>query len=89
MKKIISIFLFVAMILLLTSCNRSFIGTYNFTHVHICDNAGHTADYPIESWTEDGDGAPGIEVKIEGYGSMWLSEGTYILYTDKCPLCDK
>lgn len=88
MKKIISIFLFVAIILLLTSCNKKLFGTYNFTHVHICDNAGHTADYKIESWTEQSE-TPGVEVKIKGYGSMWLSEGTYILYTDKCPLCEK
>lgn len=89
MKKIVILLLISAMLIIaLCSCNKQMFGTYNFTHVHICDNAGHTADYKIESWTEQSE-TPGIEVKIQGYGSMWLSEGTYILYTDKCPLCDK
>ena len=89
MKKIIFFMLIVIIsFTILCSCNRSMFGTYNFTHVHICDNAGHTADYAIKSWTEQSE-TPGVEVKIEGYGSMWLSEGTYILYTDKCPICDR
>ena len=89
MKKLFSFLLILTvLVMMLCSCNKKLFGTYNFTHVHICDSAGHTADYAIQSWTEQSE-TPGVEVKINGYGSMWLSEGTYILYTDKCPLCEK
>lgn len=70
----------------LPGCNVSIgPGSYTFTDVHISDgsNVGHGH---IESWHNDD---VGIEVKTEEYGSLFLSEGTYILFNGTCPICNK
>lgn len=85
MRKIITIVtIIIITILMLTSCNVNVgPGTYTFTDVHISDgvNSGHAH---IKSWKNDN---VGIEVNTEEYGSLFLSEGTYILYNGKCPIC--
>ena len=35
------------------------------------------------------DNSKGIEVLTSECGSLFLSEGTYIMYSDTCPLCSK
>lgn len=58
-------------------------GNYTFNGVHI-DTVHHTACYAVESWN---DCETGIEVKTKEKGTLFLSEGTYILYENECPLC--
>lgn len=91
MKKKI-VFVLMAVIVLatfiLTSCGNVSIGfgNFNFRKVHI-----HMGDVnrclTIEKWY-DNEGM-GIEVKTKECGSLFLSEGTYILIEDKCPICDR
>lgn len=89
MKTKIAIFLvsFAVSVLCFTGCgNMSLgLGNFTFTHIHFSDAIeGHCAT--IEKWY---DSETGIEVKTTEYGSMYLSEGSYILFTggDKCPYC--
>lgn len=85
MKKIV-ILLCIATMLLCSCGNRDLIGigSYTFNHLHI-DSPHFAGCLPIEKWIEVD---RGIEVKIEGYGWMFFSEGTYILVEDKCPICE-
>lgn len=73
--------------LMLTGCNMSMgLGNFSYNHVHITDNIdGRCAT--VEKWY---DNESGIEVKTTEYGSLFLSEGTYILVgeTHKCPYCN-
>ena len=41
--------------------------------------------YPYMKWYES---ESGIEVTTKELGSIFASEGTYILVEDKCPICD-
>ena len=89
MKTKIAIFLvsFAVSVLYFTGCgNMSLgLGNFTFTHIHFSDAIeGHCAT--IEKWY---DNETGIEVKTTEYGSMYLSEGSYTLFTDgsKCPYC--
>lgn len=72
--------------LLLTGCGNMAMGpgNYTFNKVHVS-----TPDFngcvTLETWY---DNERGIEVKTKEYGAMYLSEGTYILIEDKCPICD-
>lgn len=87
MKKIL-LFLTVALTvsLLLVSCgNMNFgPGNYTFNGVHI-ETYHNTACYSVETWNNSD---TGIEVKTKEVGSLFLSEGTYILYENECPLCN-
>lgn len=56
-------------------------GNYSYTKVHIFGQRC----YEIESWH---DNSIGIEVKTKDYGSIYLSEGRYMLVEDKCPICE-
>ena len=71
----------------LTGCgNQSWgLGNFTFTHVHFSDNvSGYCAT--VEEWY---DNENGIEVKTAEYGSMYLSEGSYILLDGvACPFCE-
>ena len=60
------------------------VGTYTFRKVHV-DTYHHEGCYTIEKWYEN---ATGIEVRTKEVGSMFLSEGTYILIAEECPFCD-
>ena len=88
MKKIICTVSFILLALLLSACGNHSIGlgSYTFEKVHIADHAGNCQDAIVEKWYEND---TGIELKTREYGSMFLSEGTYILYNGKCPICGK
>ena len=87
MKKLIAIILILACIVCsLTACGNMNLGlgNYTYTHVHISDCVeGHCVD--ITSWH---DNDTGIEVHTNS-GSMYLSEGTYQMFSDaeSCPYC--
>lgn len=88
MKKIVCLLISIAIILTLCSCgNWNLIGEYNYTHVYVETYKTEGRCYSIETWT---DSESGIEVKTKSNGSMFLSEGTYILFSDAdgCPYCD-
>lgn len=88
MKKVICVIL-VAILLCVSLCacgNMNLgIGNYSFKHVHFAvGNEGHCAD--VASWH---DNELGCEVNTEQYGSLYLSEGSYIMIesADTCPYC--
>ena len=89
MKKILAILLVTILLTLtLCSCGNMSLGLGNFTfeHVHFTDAIeGHCAT--VEKWY---DGETGIEVKTTEYGSMYLSEGEYMLFGsgENCPYCN-
>lgn len=90
MKRIIALILaLIAICVIFCSCGNRAIGYGNFTfkHIHFSDAVeGHCAT--IEKWY---DNEQGIEVKTKEFGSMYLSEGSYILIEDgtHCPYCSK
>lgn len=86
MKKFLVVLIALCLVLSLCSCgNMSLgIGNFTYTHVHISDCVeGHCVD--ITSWH---DNETGIEVHTNS-GSMYLSEGTYQMFSDAncCPYC--
>lgn len=88
MKKILAVTLLVAMaIIILSGCgNRSVgLGSYEFKRVHIFTHDGNDRCLEVKKWYESD---TGIEVLTEEYSSLFLSEGTYMLCRDKCPICD-
>ena len=86
MKYIKIICLILIALTLLTGCNMSIgIGSYSFKHIHVCDFGGNCSDATVVNWH---DNEEGIEVKTKEYGSLFLSEGTYILFNDVCPICE-
>lgn len=58
-------------------------GNYSFNKIHV-DIYQHSMCLTVESWHDD---ERGIEVKTKEAGSMYFSEGTYILIEDTCPFC--
>lgn len=87
MKKIIAILLATIMIFTFAACgNENWgFGNYNWKHVHFSDAVeGHCAT--ISSWH---DNTTGIEIHTVECGSMFLSEGSYILFESgaDCPFC--
>ena len=88
MKKLVCILLVVLMLMCLTACgNENWgIGNYNWTHIHFSDAVeGHCAT--IKSWHNY---EPGVEVHTVECGSLFLSEGSYILFEsgEQCPYCN-
>ena len=86
MKKICVILVVSILAMILCACGNQSIGFCNFTFkkVHI-DTYHFSGCYTIEKWH---DNESGIEVQTKEVGSIFLSEGTYILVEDKCPICD-
>lgn len=86
MKKIICIICILIVIATLTACGNMSLGPGNFKFnvVHVCDHSGNCSDYEIEKWY---DNDTGIEVKLKNGNKLFLSEGTYILASDHCPIC--
>ena len=87
MKKPLAFILALVLCLgLLAGCNQSIgMGNLTFKKVHV-DTYHYSGCLTIINWH---DNATGIEVKTEEAGSIYLSEGTYILLEgDKdCPFC--
>ena len=89
MKKIIAILLATIMIFTFAACgNENWgFGNYNWKHVHFSDAIeGHCAT--ISSWH---DNSTGIEIHTVECGSVFLSEGSYILFENgaDCPFCEE
>lgn len=87
MRKFIAIVMIMVMALSLCACgNENWgFGNYNWKHVHFSDAvSGHCAT--ISSWH---DNTTGIEIHTVECGSMFLSEGSYILFESgsDCPFC--
>lgn len=90
MKKFITLTLVAVMLVLIfASCESNMsvgIGSYNFTHAHIAVGGDASQCVEIERWYND---EYGIELRTTSNGSIYCSEGTYILFTDAstCPYC--
>lgn len=84
MKKILKVLVFLGLlisIIPLSGCkikgNESWsMGEYNFVCVY---DIPHDCYYKIDKWHND---EVGIEIKTAGYGTIFFSEGTYILYSE-------
>lgn len=85
MKKIKFILCSLLVLIVLCSCgNKNYgFGNYEFNYIH---NTVTDECYELKSWI---DNEMGIEVKTAEYGSLYFSEGTYILVEDECPICSK
>lgn len=84
MKKILLVILIIAMVTVLSACNMAMgMGNFEFNKIHI-DTYHYSGCFTIQKWYNN---ESGIEVKTKEAGSMFLSEGTYILIEDKCPFC--
>lgn len=87
MKKIIAILMICGLIIAMSGCGNMSVGVgnYTFKKVHI-NTLNYSGCLELESWHNN---KRGIEVKTKEVGSLYLSEGTYILIGEKCPICDK
>lgn len=87
MKRFIACAMALLMFFMLAGCGNMSVGFGNFTfeHIHFYD---YTESYcaNVDRWY---DNSSGIEVKTDEYGSMYLTEGSYILIGDEadCPFC--
>ena len=85
MKKIIALVIACCLMFMIAGCNMGIgIGNFEFNGVHVCDHNGNCRDMTIDKWYDNDNG---IEIKTTDYGSIFCSEGTYILYEDECPIC--
>ena len=86
-KLFAAIILATALLLALTSCGNMSMGLGNYTYskIHIMNYDGSGVCATVEKWY---DNETGVEVLTKEYGSMYLSEGTYILIEERCPYCD-
>lgn len=85
MKKLIILITALTLTLFtLTGCNMSCSpGNYSYNRVHI-SVGGKELCKEILNWH---DNEIGCEVTLKDGNSLYLSEGTYILIKDKCPIC--
>lgn len=86
MKKLCLLLIVVILVMALASCGNysAGFGNYNYTKIHI-DTYHFSGCYTVEKWYESDSG---IEVQTKELGSIFASEGTYILVGEKCPVCD-
>ena len=70
--------------IIMTTASCSITVGWRYKKVHICAN-GIDKCIPIEQGFFDSDG---VEIRSSEYGVIFLSNGTYILIIDKCPICD-
>lgn len=61
-------------------------GNYSFGGIHVSDCSGNAKDLTVEKWYES---ETGIEVYTRECGTIWCSEGTYILFEKFCPICGR
>ena len=88
MKKIIFAVV-IAISVVLASCGNMAVfdpGNFTFTHLH-SDTYHNPMCFTIEKWW---DNTTGIEVRTKECGTMYFSEGDYVLIEDaeNCPYCD-
>ena len=86
MKRIFIIALVVALMFVMTSCDDFLSSQSDFNGVHILVNNGQDKCVKMKSVHYYN---TGIQVETEEFGPLLLSEGTYIVYKDKCPICGK
>lgn len=83
----LTIILILISVILCTGCGNQNVlwGNFTYEHVHISDAIGGHC-FELEQWNED---ATGIELKIEGGETAFLSEGTYMMFSNSeaCPYC--
>jgi len=86
MKKICLLLVLALVVMSLAACGNysAGFGNYTYTKIHI-DTYHFSGCYTVEKWYES---ESGIEVTTKECGSIFASEGTYILVQDKCPICD-
>lgn len=85
-KLLVFILVLVVCLCLLAGCNMSMgVGNFSYKKIHI-DTHNYSGCLTIERWYDNG---TGIEVQTKEAGSVFASEGTYILLSgDKdCPFC--
>ena len=90
MKKMFAVLLTLsAMCASLTGCgNMALIDPGNFTFRHIHTDTYHDPMcFTIEKWW---DNSSGVEVKTKECGTLYFSEGDYVMVEDakNCPYCD-
>ena len=85
MKKIIGLLiLLIILVMTFAGCNMSMgLGNYEYNKIHI-DTYHYSGCLKVDKWYET---TTGVEVKTEDGESLYLSEGTYIMVEDECPLC--
>lgn len=86
MKKIFVILMLLILMATLCACGNMSVGlgNFEFNKVHI-DTYHYSGCFSVEKWYDNG---TGIEIKTKEGGSMYLSEGTYMLIANECPFCD-
>lgn len=87
-KMIMTIAAIVGASICMTGCGNMAVldpGNYNFTHLHT-DTYHKPMCFTIEKWW---DNSTGIEVKTSECGTLYFSEGDYILIENgtNCPYC--
>lgn len=89
MKRVIAVLLLLCCLCAcLTGCGNQSLGFGNFTfkHIHFTD---HIDAYcaTVDNWI---DNETGVEVKTKEFGSLFLSEGAYIMIekAENCPFCN-
>lgn len=85
-KLIILIMSLILTVFTLSGCGNMSVGlgNYNFRKVHISTPGGFDKCCELDNWH---DNERGCEVKLKNGSSIYLSEGTYILVEDYCPIC--
>lgn len=87
-KKIIAMIITTAMVTtMLTGCGNMSLGFGNFNYEKIHVDTYHNSEcFTVVKWYETENG---VEVLTGEVGSMYLSEGTYIMIESECPFCEK
>ena len=83
MKRICLILIVLIGTMMFCACNYSAgCGNLSFEKIHI-DTHHFSGCYTVEKWYSSENG---LEVKTKELGAIFVSEGTYILVEDKCPI---
>lgn len=86
--KRIAVLIIIFIMLVFAACgNHSLgVGKFTFRKIHIFVHDGPAMCLTVTKWYECD---IGIEVRTKEYGSLWLSEGTYMLCENECPICGR
>lgn len=88
MKKILAVVCTIAVLMsVLCGCNAAVgVGSLSFKKVHV-DTYHYSGCFTVKKWHEND---MGVEVKTSEAGSMFFSEGTYIMLDGDmgCPFCE-